>query len=145
MADDKDIKAAGGTPPEKAKRALGVCVIDDGYTLTATLTGAKGTLGIKYRPALPEEVYQYRTDLTKAADGVAVLHAKAVFLSAHLDDLTGVVKRTPAGLVPIKYHPRIILEDAGYRRALGAEYIDDAVNAVSQYTPGEWEEDAKNS
>lgn len=145
MAEAKDIKAAGGDPAEKVKRAMGVCVIDDGYTLTATLTGAKGELGIKYRPALPEEVFQYRADLAKATTGVEVLHAKAVFLSKNLDDVTGVVKRTPAGLVPIKYHSRIILEDAGYRRALGAEYIDDMVNVVAQYTAGEWEEDAKNS
>lgn len=135
------------------KRYEGLSAIDDGFVLVATVKDSDGhfpPVVVRYRPALPEAVYEYRLQMGRAATGKDVMNAKVALLHDHVVGWTGVVKRTPTGADPVPWFgpagDRLgVLADATVRRGLGADYMDQMVNLVCQFTPGRWEEETKNS
>lgn len=134
MAEDK--------PPV---RFDGLCVIDDGYTLVGVLQDSAGELPkveVRYRPALPEVLYDYR--LKDRTTGQAQLNAVIEILDSHVESWSGVFRRSPTGPVPVKWAKGLLAEPA-VRRAIGANYIDQMFNLVVGFTPGRWEEELKNS
>lgn len=138
--------------PNQAERAAGLLVIDDGYTLSGLIRpDRRPPVRVVYRPALPEAVYEYRMRSARAASGAERLEAVLWLLEAHLDSWDG-IRRPVAGAasspVPFKPGPagtQSALRDPAVRKALGTEYLDEMVNLVTGYTPGEWEADRKNS
>jgi hypothetical protein len=69
-------------------------LIEDGYTIEATIPGRKGLYGpvtFKYRPALPETVYNYLNQRSRANSGKDAIKAVVELLGKHLVswDLTG--------------------------------------------------------
>jgi len=144
------------------KRATGLVVIDDGYTLVGECKDADGRrtpLRFKYRPALPEAVYEYRAALMRAraapAAGAEQLNAVVALLDAHVESWEGVYRRGAGGVeVAVPFAPGRkgpggqpvpgSLADPAVRRAVGTDYLDQMVNFVTGYDVGMWEADAGN-
>lgn len=135
------------------KRYEGLSAIDDGYVMVATVKNDDGNFPpvvVRYRPALPEAVYEYRLQMARANTGVEVMNAKVAILHSHVVGWSGVTRRSPTGPVPVEWFgpqgDRLgVLADVSVRRGLGADYLDQMVNLVCQFTPGRWEEETKNS
>lgn len=141
-------------PEEKEPtRYEGVVAIDDGYVLVATVQDSDKAFPpvvVRYRPALPEAVYEYRLAMGRAATGKDVMNAKVAVIHDHVVGWTGVSRRTPTGVDPVAWYgpqgDRLgVLADPNVRRGLGADYLDQMVNLVCGFTPGRWEGETKNS
>lgn len=135
-------------------RAVGIMAIDDGYTLSGCCrdeSGVRQPLRFKYRPALPEAVYEYRIQSVAAKSGQDRLSAVLAILAAHVESWDGVYRADPNTRVPVSVpfkaagDSATALADPAVRRGVGVDYIDQMINHVTGYTAGEWEADAKNS
>ena len=130
----------------------GLMVIHDGYTLTGKLSGeGRPDVEIRYRPALPDALYDYQLARANAKTGEEVLNAQVALLEAHVIGWSGVYRATPTGPVPVPWTRSSgkvpgVLGDPAVLLALTADYLTQMVNYVASYTAGElWEGEIKNS
>lgn len=138
-----------------AERADGVCLIDDGYTLSGVVGDAdkKGQMTIVYRPCQPDDTYKYRRQVQVAQfanDGKAHLAAVADLLNDHIESWTGLYAMSAAGRRPVPFVKGTpaapgSFGDVKVLRTLGAAFLDEMVNYVTGYALGQWVADSKNS
>lgn len=143
MTHDADKPAAEGAAKPARKRFLTVGPAD-GYTLTGQCTDeSRPTLTFTYRPASPEQVWDYRELVIASKGGAQRMQHVADFLGRHL--LTWDLMQLGAGgePVPLPFTPAA-LNRPDVRLAIAAGYFDTMVNFVCGYTQGEWRQDEKN-
>lgn len=151
-----------GQDQQEPKRAEGLLVIDDGYTLLGECkSDHRPAVTIRYRPARPEAVHEYRLRFNRATAGADRWAAVLWLLEAHVESWDGVFRRrsisVPGGSVTGEAVPFWTVGRAGEKGAESAlrqpavqtavpiEYLDQMVNYVTGYELGRWEADAKNS
>lgn len=143
---------------KEKNRATGLLVIDDGYTLVGRCEDKNAAGGdnrppitFRYRPALPEDTYEFQRKMGDAESGAEMMAAQAAFLDQHIQDWTGLYRVAAGGQqLPVTFAPAVkgkggSFADPAIRRALGAIYLKQMASFVTGYTVGEWEDDAKNS
>lgn len=142
---------------KEPERYFGTVLMDDGCTLVADIQDAdklRGPMRVWYRPALPETVEDYKLVLGRCTTGLERIAAQCQFINAHLERWQGLSRRNKdaAGatvMEPVEWKKGkswsdSSLADPSVRRALGVEYLNQLSNLIGGYTPGQWEEDAKN-
>jgi hypothetical protein len=108
--------------------------INDGYVATATVParGPYGSLTLRYRPAMPEDVYEY---LSQPRVGKKALQVNVNLLMKHLVSWDVADNNDDSKTMPVT--PENL-------KRMPPSYIDEMVAIVTSYSTIEQEADVKN-